>query len=683
MNSHTQIGRTVATHLALPIFAFAGAAHAQTTWQVGSDPGDLAEITDVFLQPAFASGDTIRVDPGQYQAFDLFFYQDIQVIANGDSVEVIGTPNTSCVRVNQGQSATTRFEGITFSGGGGSLTPSGLRQGGGAWVLNASPTFVDCVFIFNQADIGGGVYVRGDDGSGVGARFEDCRFDTNLAEVRGGGLSVEDTSVHIERSTFQVNLSPGSGAGISFGSGASSLPAEMTQASQLVDCAVIFNGLNDPQPEFGGGIAVLSYPFVDLVRCSVGANEAGSGAGIYVELGGLNLESSSILANTASDQGGGLRIGKGINCRFNNSEVFANMSEGDGAGLYLTDDSVGLGAPLPLTMDNCVVASNTILSSGLAQGGAMYLSGASASINRTTISDNTGPNGNGIVFEAGTSLPLTLDSCILWGNQADGTSGSDSDQLQWGSVADADNLIVRFTDWEGSSSSSVEHTGADNIDCDPGFVAGSQLPDVVTVANDYYLDPFSGCGVLDGGNPALLLDGVESTDVTLAPDTGLPDMGYHYNAAPAAAPPVALLSISSFESDQASQVIFTLDSRFDLSVRNANQGSPDTVFALITGTTAGTNPGTPFGGIVVPINFDVIYTQALLDSPQLFFSTPTLQLNQGLVQWVFDVSGLPPAAYSFLESSDVDHATFGLRLDTAGANIVAQTPSDPVRLDLQ
>ncbi|MBT5657234.1 MAG: hypothetical protein HOI89_05580 [Phycisphaerae bacterium] len=68
-------------------------------------------------------------------------------------------------------------------------------EGGGVWAAeHATPRFVRCIFSFNRADRGGGIYLNDSEGT-----FVDCRFISNTALFGGGGLAA-DSGSHVQLS---------------------------------------------------------------------------------------------------------------------------------------------------------------------------------------------------------------------------------------------------------------------------------------------------------------------------------------------------------------------------------------------------------------------------------------------------------------------------------------------------
>ena len=139
------------------------------TWRVPQDCQTIQAAID-----AAASGDDIVVSLGTWKE---------QISVSKKSLwihSVEGAEWTVIDAQKQGTVLTcidcdgTEIEGFTIRNG-------KAKLGGGAYLLNTSPTFRLCMIDFNDAKQGGGVYVRG--GNPV---FDQCVFSFNTAEDGDG-----------------------------------------------------------------------------------------------------------------------------------------------------------------------------------------------------------------------------------------------------------------------------------------------------------------------------------------------------------------------------------------------------------------------------------------------------------------------------------------------------------------
>lgn len=155
-----------------------------------------------------------------------------------------------------------------------------FEGGGGAYVSGGSPSFENCVFVQNQANVFGGGAVRVDDSS---VTFLDCRFSDNQGGPGGALYSRQhsDRRVTAERCLFERNRGNGGGAYVAGGS------------HRFTNCRFIANetfGSGD-----GGGL-FNSQSRVSVVQCVFWKNAATNGSAIAAYRDpsiGLGLPSST------------------------------------------------------------------------------------------------------------------------------------------------------------------------------------------------------------------------------------------------------------------------------------------------------------------------------------------------------------------------------------------------------
>ena len=270
------------------------------------------------LQPAIqaaASGDTILVRDGTYtgaqnRGLD-FAGKAITVRSENGPVNCI-IDCESAARAfyfHSGETAAARLEGLTIRNGRDTI------DGGGIYVINASPTIVRCVFSSNQAvRYGGAIYIQSASPTLDRCRFEsntaadgggilfnaatpkilDCVFSSNSVTENGGGIhSWNGSNPTIQRCRFLANQAAVQGGGI-----------DIETPGTILDCTIEGN-----QAQSGGGIAVAynSAPMISL--CILRNNSATNvGGGIYVVHAGAKpvISSSLIVNNHANGEGGGL-----------------------------------------------------------------------------------------------------------------------------------------------------------------------------------------------------------------------------------------------------------------------------------------------------------------------------------------------------------------------------------------
>ena len=184
--------------------------------------------------------------------------------------------------------STVTFTGCTFENNiaspvdpNNSLDPYLGYGGGVAAEESAGVVFVDCNFVDNEADSGGGIYVNDTD-----VTIIDCNLAANTA-LRGGGLAGNSSSIDIFATVIARNVA-----------------------------AADPNDPNDPN--------------------GVGAEDMlASGAGLYCVLGGLNVRDCNVTGNVADFSGGGAYVRDVDQASFINNLITNNAAGRDGGGLSI------------------------------------------------------------------------------------------------------------------------------------------------------------------------------------------------------------------------------------------------------------------------------------------------------------------------------------------------------------
>jgi hypothetical protein len=139
---------------------------------------------------AAVNGDVVQISPGSYEGPVDTRGKAITVRGIADAASVVVSGGASVVSCTSGETATTLVENLTISGGLG-------RIGAGMRIESASPVVRNCRIVGNSARIdspdgepvygdakGGGIYVR----NGV-PQFMNCLVAGNVAAFTGGGFS--------------------------------------------------------------------------------------------------------------------------------------------------------------------------------------------------------------------------------------------------------------------------------------------------------------------------------------------------------------------------------------------------------------------------------------------------------------------------------------------------------------
>jgi Subtilase family/Divergent InlB B-repeat domain/Right handed beta helix region len=375
-------------------------------------------------------------------------------------------------------------------------------------------TMSDCNFTENMAGIyyysvlsdGGGIYLYGDPSTDDNLVLRNCHIMNNFAEIDGGGAYVENVDTAIYDSTVSGNY-----AG------------------------------------YGGGICLINVePVTNLALTAQDCNfldnfaQEGGAAFIY-ECSNINISSSQITGNSVSSQGlgGGLALwdswGQITNCLIN-----SNSSGGSGGAAYMEDY-----AAFQLQFINCLITDNSAVYDG---GGLSNKSRAWTQLINCTLVNNSTTDGvhgsGGGVSCAEDDGYVEIYNSILWDNYS--AYGSQIGVgTKYGSLGDPSaNVAVYYSDIEGGEDAVYVNdpvTGAvwwmdGSFNADPLFAniavnqpayylsqkAAGQLNDSPCVDTGDYIS----IGTLETYVGAPL-----TTRTDMVEDTGIIDIGYHYEVA--------------------------------------------------------------------------------------------------------------------------------------------------------
>lgn len=184
---------------------------------------------------------------------------------------------------------------------------------GGALHAAGSIGIEDTVFSGNTSASGGGAVAldRSD------ARLERCMFLGNRAG-RGGGLDVDDGSIHGTGLVFADNHA-------TFSGGAAAL--KQCRDSELADSTFTHNTATYS----GGGIRLFAAD-IDIVRCTLTTNTAADGGGIHAEDSPADIVSCVIRGNVA-ERGGGIASEAGSHLRLDSTLIAENAASERGGAL--------------------------------------------------------------------------------------------------------------------------------------------------------------------------------------------------------------------------------------------------------------------------------------------------------------------------------------------------------------
>lgn len=269
-------------------------------------------------------------------------------------------------------------------------------SGGGVYVGGETSALGNVSVTANRAEYGGGGYVAADGPIQV----EASRFEGNAADEGGGGLYTNgDGTVSLFDTGITGNAAP-YGGGVRAG------------APMVLDTASVVSQ-NEALESYGGGVYVYAIPFVGG---TISENTAWIGGGVTLHGEAAALTGTTVSSNTATAAGGGVAVaGPGIT--LSGCIVSENLvPAGDGGGLWLyrgsadtrvidssivdntaEDDGGGLAFELDLDDTSASVTFEGTLIDGNDGrfGGAILVQGGEATVTRSTVTNNMARGGGG------------------------------------------------------------------------------------------------------------------------------------------------------------------------------------------------------------------------------------------------------------------------------------------------
>jgi nitrous oxidase accessory protein NosD len=280
-------------------------------------------------------GDTVLVEPGIYLENLDFHGKAITVTseAGPETTVVDGQQLGPVAQFATGEGRDAELSGFTLR--------NGLHHdGGGVWIVDASPTVRGNIIRENVATWGGGGVLVG----GGAALIEDNVISANVAG-RGLGVDVQFSAATVRRNVITENVrGPGTGGG----GGGIWVGGQGT--AKILENLIADNSMPTGS---GGGIALFAAGTPEVRWNVIVRNDVTRfGGGIYIANRSDALIAGNLIAANRAGIGGGIYwgAGPGRGPRFINNTIAGNHGE-EGSALHLLG-----GRDEPLFLNNLFIA---------------------------------------------------------------------------------------------------------------------------------------------------------------------------------------------------------------------------------------------------------------------------------------------------------------------------------------
>jgi uncharacterized repeat protein (TIGR01451 family) len=274
---------------------------------------------------------------------------------------------------------------------------AGSDVGGAITVSRGSPgpnnvlSISNCRLLNNQAAAGGAVW--GQNASGTSLTVDKSVFSKNIASGEGGAIWVQNTfSIVMTNSTVSQNKAGGDGGGIHAINGST-----VTLTNDTIS--------ENTSQGNGGGVWANFGANLGLTQCTVSQNSSKkSGGGIWLSSAELSLTSSTISKNTVIDFGGGIFITSASLKNITNSTISENQAA-LGGGLTM--------GGVTLVLRNSTITANTATGQG---GGIFINAGSGIDVLNSILSGNTDPASAECIFSGSGSVSIVAVGHDVFGN---------------------------------------------------------------------------------------------------------------------------------------------------------------------------------------------------------------------------------------------------------------------------
>lgn len=261
----------------------------------------------------------------------------------------------------------------------------------GATVSLVQLVLINSALSGNSSDFGGGLY--NDDGSIV---LTGSTISGNTASTDGGGvLNDRAARMAVLGSTLNGNSAGRDGGGFYNNS---------TATVSFVDSTVTGNSAGAS----GGGLHSESAAISTLTNTRFALNSAVSGGGVFNEDGQVTITGGSMIANTASGDGGALHATSSAVTTLTATTLTGNRSVDDGGAIF---------------NDGTISLTDVRLTGNVADGdGGALANTRNATLTRITVTGNSAKGSGGGLYNAGVG-DIALTSSTIQSNEADTDGG--------------------------------------------------------------------------------------------------------------------------------------------------------------------------------------------------------------------------------------------------------------------